>query len=104
MVETEWPELGGKTVTYHDHTWELTGSVDVQDTGELLAVEAKQVDDVKQPAGTLRFGCGDRSPSLNPGDLGEHFDRLERTRSGHYLVVSKDPRTYRYELLGVEYE
>ena len=31
MVETEWPELGGVEVEYGDHTWELTGMVDVRE-------------------------------------------------------------------------
>ncbi len=104
MVETEWPELGGTEVQYGDHTWELTGTVDVGNTGDALAVEAKQVNDVRQRRATLRFGLEGDSHSLNPGDLGTHFDRLERARNAQYLVVKKEPRTYRYELRGIEYE
>ena len=102
MVETQWPELGGKTLRYGGHTWELTGTVDVRNTGELLAVDAKRITDVSQPRATLRFACEERSPSLNPGNLGEHFDRIERDRRSHYVVVKKEPRTYRYKLLGID--
>lgn len=102
MVEAEWPNLDGTTVEYGDRTWELTGTVTVKNTGEVLGVEAKRVDDVSQPTATLRFSCEEGSPSLNPGNLGSHFERIERTRTAHYLVVETDQRTYRYELLGLE--
>ena len=102
MVETHWPELGGKTLRYGGHTLELTGNVDVRNTGELLAVSAKRISDVSQLHATLRFGCEEGAPSLNPGNLGEHFDRIERDRRSHYLVVKKEPRTYRYKLLGLD--
>ncbi|MFD1562641.1 hypothetical protein ACFR99_03625 [Haloarchaeobius amylolyticus] len=104
MVETEWLELGGTEVQYGDHTWELTGTVDISQTGDMLAVEAKQVDDVRQRTAVLRFELQDGAPSLNPGNLGSHFDRLERTGDTQYLVVKTEPRTYRYELQGLEYE
>lgn len=104
MVETEWPEIGGTEVQYGDHTWELTGTVDIAETGDALAVEAKQVDDIRERKADLRFGLHDDAPSLNPGNLGSHFDRLERAGDTQYLVVKTEPRTYRYELQGVEYE
>lgn len=102
MVETIWPELGGKTLQYGGHTWELTGTVDVRNTGELVAADAKRITDVSRSRATLRFGCEEGSPSLNPGNLGEHFDRIERVRRTHHLVVKKDPKIYRYKLLGID--
>ncbi|MFW5905481.1 MAG: hypothetical protein ACOCUO_01385 [archaeon] len=55
MVETELPELDGVEVEYGDHTWELTGMVDVRGTGESLEVNAKQADDVRGNEVDLRF-------------------------------------------------
>ena len=102
MEETRWEELRGKEIRYSDRTWELTGDVDVRESGELLAVEARRVDDVRHETATLYFGLETLDDSLNPGDLGEHFDRLERTKTKQYLVVKKEPRTYRYELQRLE--
>lgn len=104
MVEDRWPELGGRTLRYADGTWELTGTVDVLGTGEQLEVEAKQVDDVRHSRAVLRFGLRDPPDSLNPGNLGGHFDRLEREGDRQLLVVEKERRTYRYELLGMAYD
>jgi hypothetical protein len=104
MADTEWPELGGKTVRYHDDTWELTGNVDAREAGRLLAVEARQADDVRHPTATLHFGIEDGADSLNPGNLGDHFDRLERRDGRQYLLVKKDRQTYRYELRRLEYQ
>ena len=39
-----------------------------------------------------------------PGNLGAHFDRLERTDEGQFLLVRKERRTYRYALRGVTYD
>lgn len=104
MVETRWPELGGKQLRYIDHTWKLTGMVDVQGTGETLAVEATQVDDVRHGKAILRFGLENPPASLNPGDLGDHFDKLEQEDDRYQLVVKKEPRIYRYELQGIEHQ
>ncbi|MCU4750675.1 hypothetical protein OB919_01555 [Halobacteria archaeon AArc-curdl1] len=104
MVETEWPELAGTELEYGDHTWELTGAVEVNVTGEAISVGAKQVDDVRQKTATLRFGASADAPSLNPGDLGGHFDRVELVRDSPRLVLRTEARTYRYELRNVEYE
>ncbi|MDX1748650.1 MAG: hypothetical protein R3324_22180 [Halobacteriales archaeon] len=103
MVETRWPELGGKHVRYHDRTWELTGMVDVRGTGDLLDVEATRVDDVRHGNAVLRFGLENPPASLNPGNLGDHFDELEREDDRYHLVVKKEARTYRYALHGIEY-
>lgn len=103
MVESQWPELGGKEVRYADHTWELTGVVDVQNTGERLEVQAVQVDDVRHGRASLRFGLDSPPASLNPGDLGGHFDRLERDRNQYAIVVKTDRRVYRYALQGMSY-
>ncbi|MDR9429338.1 MAG: hypothetical protein RI568_01325 [Natronomonas sp.] len=103
MIETHWPELQGKELRYLEHAWELTGTVDVRDRGELLAVEARQADDVTREETTLHFAIESPGDSLNPGDLGEHFDRLERTDDAQYLLVKKAHRTYRYELQRLEH-
>jgi hypothetical protein len=103
MPETTWPEIGGKELRYRDHTWKLTGEVDVREQGRVLAVEARQTDDVKHETAFLYFDV-ETEDSLNPGDLGEHFDRLERTADGQSLVVRKHDKTYRYKLHRLEYE
>jgi hypothetical protein len=104
MVESNWPELAGEQVRYLDHTWELTGAVEVRGTGDALAVEATQVDGVRKRTATLHFGLEEPPESLNPGNLGGHFDRLEREGDDRYLVVSKGSRTYRYELRRLAYD
>lgn len=104
MVEDTWEELAGKRLQYADRTWELTGSVDVRGTGERVELEAKEVNDVRHRRAALRFVTRTPSDSLNPGNLGEHFDRLERDGDVQTLVVKKGGRTYRYELRGLEYE
>ena len=104
MVESTWPELGGKELRYRDHTWELTGEVDVRDRGELLAVAARQADGVGHDRATLYFDIADPPDSLNPGNLGAYFDRIERTPDGTFLVVKKERRTYRYVLQRIEPE
>ncbi|ELY47183.1 hypothetical protein [Natronorubrum bangense] len=103
MVEMEWPQLSGTELQYSDHSWELTGTVDVGPTGDVLGAEAKQVDDVRQRNATLRFGLQDGAPSLNPGEMGSHFDRIEQAGATKHLVVKTDTRTYRYRLHGLEY-
>lgn len=104
MVEATWPELGGKELRYRDHTWRLTGDVDVRDGGRLVAAEAERVDGVRHETATLHFGLRSPPDSLNPGNMRDHFDRLERTPDGQFLVVRTDPRTYRYELERLTYE
>lgn len=104
MVETHWEDIRGKTVRYRDHTWELTGDVDVRESGALLVVEAKQVDDVQGEKARLYFDLSTSGDSLNPGNLGEHFDSLKRTRNKQYLLIKKAPKTYRYELQRLEYK
>ena len=97
-MDNVWPELGEKEIRYHDEIWELTGEVDVQDQGELLAVDATARDDVGHERRTLYFALQGESDALNPGNLGGHFDRLERTKRNQYLVVETEGRTYRYRL------
>lgn len=103
MVETRWEDLRGRELRYLDHTWELTGKVDIRESGELLAVEATQADDVRHRTAILYFDVLG-ADSLNPGQVGDQFDRLERTEDGQYLVVRREGRTYRYELRRLEYE
>lgn len=103
MVETRWENLRGRELRYLDHTWKLTGNVDIRKSGELLAVEATQSDDVRHRRATLYFGVRG-ADSLNPKEVGDHFDRLERTDDGQHLVVKREGRTYRYELQRLEYE
>ncbi|MEA5387934.1 hypothetical protein VB779_13455 [Haloarculaceae archaeon H-GB11] len=103
MVEQRWEDIRGKQVEYNGHTWKLTGNVDVREDGDVLAVEAKQADDVKAEAAMLYFDNADPPKSLNPGSEGPHFDRLERDGDEQLLVVKKDPRRYRYRLERLEY-
>lgn len=106
MVETRWEDIRDEEVRYLDHTWKLTGKVGIRDRGELLAVEAHQVDDVRRRGATLYFGLDGDGPrgSLNPGNLGEYFNRLERDDEGVALVVKTDGRSYRYELQRMEHD
>ncbi|TYL36512.1 hypothetical protein CV102_22070 [Natronococcus pandeyae] len=104
MAETEWPEIKGKELEYGDHTWELTGTVDVGNTGEIIAVEAKQTDDVRQRNAMLRFGLGDQSASLNPGNPRSRFHGFEQEGDTQYLLVKAEPKVYRYEIQGISYE
>lgn len=104
MVESHWPEIEEKELRYLDRTWALTGDVTVENTGNTLGVAAKQADGVRHGRATLYFEVEDASDSLNPGNLGEHFDRLEREGDSHYLEVKKEGRTYRYELRRMEPE
>lgn len=94
--------LRDREVRYRDHTWALTGDVDVRDSGDLLAVEAIQVDDVRHSTVKLYFYLQNPPDSLNPGDLGDHFDTLERKDDDQYLMIKKERRTYRYELQRLE--
>lgn len=104
MVETHWEDLRGTELRYRDHAWALTGDVSVRDTGELLVVEAEQVDGSKRGTARLYFSITDSAGSLNPGNLGTHFNRLERDGTRHAIVVKKEGRSYRYELTRLEYE
>lgn len=104
MVEAHWPDLSGTELRYSDKTWELTGMVTVRGSGESLRVGAKQVDDVRHSDATLQFNLVNPPASLNPGDLGAHFHSLERVDGQYYIVVEKEPRTYRYEITGLQYE
>lgn len=103
MVTQQWPEIGGKQVRYNDATWELTGAVDVRETGRSLEVEAKRVDDVRHATAGFRFGVGEHPESLNPGNLGDHFDELRQEDDQYVLVVKTERRVYRYELQGMAY-
>jgi hypothetical protein len=103
MADEQWPELGGKEVRFQDHTWRLTGDVDVRSSGDVLAFHARQVDDVRGQNGWLFFDVvgGD---SLNPGDSGEHFDSLTQTADGYELIVKQPGSRYQYELARLEYD
>lgn len=102
MDESRWEDLRGRELRYRDQAWELTGEVAVREQGELLAVQARRADDVAHDAATLSFDLDGSPDSLNPGNLGEHFDRLERTADGVFIHVKKGGRTYRYKLQRVE--
>jgi hypothetical protein len=104
MVESHWEGLRDRELRYRDRTWRLSGDLDVRSEGRLLAVEAKRADGHRGERARLYFGVEDDANSLNPGAMGEHFDRLERSSDGHHLVVATPGRTYRYELQRVEFE
>ena len=104
MVESEWPELAGAELRYLDHTWRLTGTVDVMQNGDLLGVDATRVDGVRHEGATLFFSLEGGPASLNPGNLGEHFDRLERDGDEQRIRVRKSNETYDYTLKRLEYD
>lgn len=101
MSESTWPELAGKELPFAGKQWELTGQVEVRDSGALLEVEARQVDDDRHPVATLRFGLDSPPASLNPGAINDHFDQLRPNGDEYHLLVKTEGRTYRYELQGV---
>ena len=103
MGMSHWEDLRGRELRYRDQAWELTGEVEVREQGELLAVQARRSDDVAHDAATLYFDLDGSPDSINPGNLGEHFDSLERTADGVFLHVKKERRTYRYKLQRVEF-
>lgn len=103
MVESHWEAIRGKQLRYSDHTWELTGDVDVLRDGAVIAVAATQVDGVQHDKARLFFGIENPPGSLNPGNLGEHFDSLVREDGKQSLQIEKTGRTYRYELRRIEY-
>lgn len=104
MVDVHWDTLREKQLRYRDHTWTLTGDVEVRNSGEHLAVAARQADDVRRRRGTFSFEVHDTDESLNPGNLGDAFERLEQTGDGQALVVKHRGRTYRYRLNRLEYQ
>lgn len=104
MVEVQWEGIRDEELRYQDHTWELTGEVDVRGSGERLRAGARQVDGVRGERATLLFGIGDGERSLNPGDLDDVTAKVEREDGRLFLVAAKEPRTYRYELHSIEYE
>lgn len=104
MVEITLPVLAGKEVRYGDDTWELTGVVEVGGTGEYLEAEAEQVDDVRHRTARLHFGLENPPASLNPGNVGDYFEQLQREGDEYHLLVKTDERTYRYGLNSVGYE
>ncbi|MFC3476557.1 hypothetical protein [Halobacterium litoreum] len=104
MADTTWPELGGKQIRTGDGTWEFSGEVDVRDSGNVLAVEATRVDEAKRPTARLYFDVENPPDSLNPGALGEHFDRVEWEGNDPRLVVKTTGRTYRYEFNRLAYD
>lgn len=104
MAEERWAEIEGEELRYRDHTWALTGEVDVRGTGDRLRARARRVDGVRKERAALLFGIGDGNDSLNPGDRGDVVARLDQEDGRYFLVVKKEPRTYRYELNSIEYE
>jgi len=101
-MERHWDTLRDREVRFRDATWALTGDVDVREDGGLLAVTATRTDDVRHGSATLYFELPGSADSLNPGRLGDHFDRLERRGDRQYLVVETPGRTYRYRLRRVD--
>jgi hypothetical protein len=104
MGNDTWPELGGNRLQYANRTWELGSEVSVLDDGDLLGVKATAVDDVRGQRATLYFTIDQPPASLNPGDLGEHFDSFEPAGGTYAIDVRTPGRTYRYDLERMTYE
>lgn len=104
MVEIHLEGLGGRTVRYGDHTWELDGDVEVLRDGELLEVAAARADGVRHESGVLRFALEDPPGSLNPGSVGEYFEELVRDGDSYTLVVDHEGRSYEYDLTNYAYD
>lgn len=93
----------GKTIKIPNRIWEITGKVVGKESGGLVGVEAIQFHDVRHRRATLYFTLQIPNDSLNPENLGEHFDRIEQSRSNYFLIVKKGTKTYRYILQRLEY-
>ncbi|MEF8775178.1 MAG: hypothetical protein V5A43_01585 [Haloarculaceae archaeon] len=104
MVDTEWPDLEGQEVQYRDADWELTGEVDVQRDGTVIAAAARRTDDNQHGTARLSFQVQDAPASLNPGNLGTHFNRIDRSGADPAILVKGEGRTYRYSLERLEYQ
>lgn len=103
MVETHWDDLRDRELRYQGHRWQLTGDIEVGNSGSVLGVAARQADGVRGERATLYFDIENPSKSINPGNMAQHFDRLERTADGQHLIVKTDGRTYRYVLERLSY-
>lgn len=104
MVELHWEDLEDANVRYSGQDWVLTGDLEVLGSGDLLAFRARQMDDVSKETALLYFGIENPPASLNPGDLGDHFDSLEEAGDNYQVVVKMDESTYRYELRRIKYK
>lgn len=104
MDETVWPGLEGKEIQFRDRTWELSGTVAIQDDGEMLALHGRDTEGSARESGTFYFTLQDPPQSLRAGDIGNHFDRFERTKRDQYAVLETEGRTYRYRLSRLEFD
>jgi len=98
MVEAHWDDIRDRELRFGGQTWALTGDVEVRKSGATVAADAQRVDGSRGESTTLVFGLEDPPASLNPGNLGEVFSRIEGGRDGSHLVVETAGRTYRYRL------
>lgn len=103
MVEQYWTDLDGQTIRYADAHWVCTGDVEIERDGRSLAVEAVERDDVKQRTATLYFTNDSPPGSINPGRVGEYFNRIERDSNRYTLLITTNQRTYRYRLTHISY-
>lgn len=104
MVELTVSALEGVQLRYNDDTWELTGTIDLQQNGELVEAQAKKPDRVRGSSGRLKFVLDTPPASLNPGNPGEFDCELTKVDSGHELTISRDGRTDRYSLKKMRYD
>ena len=104
MVEVNVPALAGERVRYTDDTWELTGTIDVTQNGELLQAKARQSDRVRGSAGWLKFSLETPPASLNPGNIGEFSAELVDGDGGPALRITRDGRADRYRLTKLRYD
>lgn len=102
-METHWDNIHGREVTYHDQRWELTGDVDVINSGDVIALEARQRDDVKGERARIYCTVESGSKSINPGAMGDHFDSVLPDGPEQVVRIKTHGRTYRYELARLEY-
>jgi hypothetical protein len=102
MHERHWDDLGGLELRYRDHTWELTGDVEILRDGALIGAEVRQVDGTRHGTAQLFFAVENPPRSVNPGDLGDHFQELVKEDGKSYLKITSPRRTYRYELQRLE--
>ena len=104
MVEVDVPELGGEQLRYNNDTWELTGTMDVMQNGELPQAEAKKPDRIRGSTGWLKFSLDTPPASLNPGNLSEFNCELTEGDDGYVLEITREQRADRYRLTKLRYD
>jgi len=104
MVEMNSPDLEGQRLRYNDDTWELDGTIDVKQNGNLIRARARKPDRVRGSSGRLKFVLETPPASLNPGNPGAFTCELTEDENGYGLAISRDGGIDRYRLEKLTYD